>query len=290
MKKPSARPQIRPSLVRSAQEIRKGIDRLNDRIDDLNNFDLGVVETDANPPEIDALSTSIQRTLDKCFGVGTSEYARYEEAAKLPAQFSVYTSNYPAVSDFRKQIGGRITKSKLLLAEAIRELQEDLGDIDSDGDQLEISDPISDSDKVFVVHGHDEGVKQSVARFIEKLGLEAIVLHEQPNRGRTIISKFRDEASSVGFAVVLMTPDDVGGKNSNELSARARQNVVFELGFFVGALGAHRVSALVRGEVERPSDFDGVTYISLDKSDWQIALAKELRAAGYSIDFNRALA
>ena len=122
-----------------------------------------------------------------------------------------------------------------------------------------------DLSKVFIVHGHDGAPKAEVARFIEKLGLEAIILHERPNKGRTIITKFREEADGVGFAVVLMTPDDLGkAVAAADLNPSARQNVVFELGFFIGQLKPERVAALVKGNIERPSDFDGVVYISLD--------------------------
>ncbi len=142
--------------------------------------------------------------------------------------------------------------------------------------------------KVFIVHGHDDGTKNTVARFIEKLGLQPIILHERPNKGRTIITKFREESAAVGFAVVLMTPDDVGrAADAVELKPRARQNVVFELGFFIGSLQLEHVAALVKGDIERPSDFDGVVYISLDQGDWRAALGRELKAAGYEFDWNK---
>jgi predicted nucleotide-binding protein/uncharacterized protein YjbI with pentapeptide repeats len=139
---------------------------------------------------------------------------------------------------------------------------------------------------VFIVHGHDEASREAVARFLEKIGIEVIILHERPNKGRTIVTKFREEAEKVGFAVVLMTPDDSGGKVGGPLVARARQNVVFELGFFIGALGPERVAALVKGPVERPSDFDGVVYIPLDDQGWKVSLARELEAADFEIDWN----
>lgn len=143
--------------------------------------------------------------------------------------------------------------------------------------------------KVFIVHGHDDGARESVARFVEKLGFEATILHERPNKGRTIITKFREESEGVGFAVILMTADDVGrAKDATDLKARARQNVVFELGFFIGVLGPERVAAAVKGNVERPSDFDGVVYISLDQADWKTRLGTELKAAGFDFDWNKA--
>ena len=143
--------------------------------------------------------------------------------------------------------------------------------------------------KIFIVHGHDQGPRDAVARFLERMGFEPITLHERPNKGRSIIAKFREEAAEVGFAVVLMTPDDYGGKEGAPRQARARQNVVFELGFFYGAFGPERVAALIKGDVERPSDFEGVVYISLDEKDWQKELARELKAAGFEIDWNKAM-
>jgi predicted nucleotide-binding protein len=145
------------------------------------------------------------------------------------------------------------------------------------------------SRRVFVVHGHDEEAKQSVARCLEKLELEAIILHEQPSQGRTIIEKFEDYAD-VGFAVVLLTPDDMGAAKdeTGNLRPRARQNVVFELGFFVGKLGRQQVCALHKGDVEIPSDFAGVLWVPMDpKRAWRFTLGREMKAAGLDVDLNK---
>lgn len=145
----------------------------------------------------------------------------------------------------------------------------------------------ADSDDVFVVHGHNDAIKQAVARMLEKFGLNPIILSEQPNEGRTVIEKFEHNAESAGFAIVLMTGDDVGGKTETDLQKRARQNVILELGYFVGAIGRRRVCALYEKGVEIPSDILGVGYVEIDAAGhWQYALAKELKAAGYSIDMN----
>jgi predicted nucleotide-binding protein len=139
---------------------------------------------------------------------------------------------------------------------------------------------------VFVVHGHDQGSVAVVRRILERQNFEVKVLQTLPSRGRTIITKFREEAAGVGFAVVVMTPDDLGkAKDAADLNRRARQNVVFEHGFFIGALGAERVAALVKGDIERPSDLDGVLYISLDKENWKEKLGRELEAVGYQVDW-----
>lgn len=145
--------------------------------------------------------------------------------------------------------------------------------------------------RVFIVHGHDENAKINVARFIEKLGLEAIILHEQPSKGKTIIEKFEEHASSSCFAIALLTTDDVGYPQNNEASAkpRARQNVIFELGYFCGALSRRNVCVLYKEGVEIPNDYLGVVYTQLDEGGaWQLHLAKEMKSAGLDFDMNKA--
>lgn len=143
--------------------------------------------------------------------------------------------------------------------------------------------------RVFIVHGHDESAQNKAARFVEKLGFEAIILHERASSGRTIIEKI-EHYSDAGFAIVLYTPDDVGNVKSepDNLNDRARQNVVFEHGYLIGKLGRQSVSALVDGKLELPNDISGVVYISLDEgSAWQLQLAKEMKQSGYRIDMNK---
>lgn len=145
---------------------------------------------------------------------------------------------------------------------------------------------------VFLVHGHDEAAKQTVARFLERLHLAVIILHEQASRGQTVIEKFENHAD-VGFAVVLLTGDDLGKarSSSGEALLRARQNVVLELGYFLGVLGRDRVCALREDDVEVPSDLAGVLYVPFDKAGaWKLRIAAEIKAAGIEIDMNRAIA
>lgn len=153
----------------------------------------------------------------------------------------------------------------------------------------DFNEPINlDKSKVFIVHGHDNLAKEEVARFVEKLGLEAIILHEQISSGKTIIEKI-EEFSNVGFAIVLYTPCDVGYKKDNEkdLKLRARQNVVFEHGFLMGKIGRKNVCALVKDNIETPNDISGVVYIPMDyHKAWQLVIAKEMRNVGYIIDMN----
>jgi predicted nucleotide-binding protein len=145
----------------------------------------------------------------------------------------------------------------------------------------------SNNKNVFIVHGHDDGAKQTVARFIEKLGLNPIILHEQANQGQTIIEKF-EAHSNVGFAIILLTPDDTGGEaNKDKNKPRARQNVILELGYFIGSLGRKKVCALYTKGVELPSDLSGILYVSFEENDtWKFQLAKEIKASGIDIDLN----
>ena len=143
---------------------------------------------------------------------------------------------------------------------------------------------------VFIVHGHDDARKLEVAHFVERVtGQRPTILHEQSNRGRTVIEKLEDHAAEAGFAVVLLTGDDIGGVDKTSLRPRARQNVVLELGLFMGLLGRSGVVALCEQGVERPSDIDGVLYVSFAEN-WQVKLAQEMQAAGIDLDLNKALA
>lgn len=143
------------------------------------------------------------------------------------------------------------------------------------------------SNKIFIVHGHDGEAREATARFISKLGLVPVILHEQASRGRTIIEKV-EAHDDVGFAIVLLTPDDEGrARGTDALEPRARQNVLLELGYFIAHLGCENVCILRKGQVAIPSDFAGVVWTDMDGAGgWHLALGKELRAAGYQIDWN----
>lgn len=148
--------------------------------------------------------------------------------------------------------------------------------------------PTVTGDGVFIVHGQNNEAKETVARFLEHLGLRPTILHEQPDKGRTIIEKFEDNAS-VGYAVVLLTRDDVGAPRTapEDLKPRARQNVLLELGYFLGSLGRTHVCALREEGVEIPSDLSGVLYVPFDAAGaWKLRLATEIKAAGIDIDLN----
>jgi predicted nucleotide-binding protein len=152
--------------------------------------------------------------------------------------------------------------------------------------------PLSASNRVFVVHGHDEAAKQELEIILTEMGLEPIVLHRQSDGGRTIIEKF-EHYSDVGFAFIILTPDEItypskqssfdDSDRSNEF--RARPNVIFEFGYFVGRLGRNRTCCLLREGVVPPSDIQGLVYKKFLSSVEEVAyaIAKELKAAGYKL-------
>jgi predicted nucleotide-binding protein len=148
------------------------------------------------------------------------------------------------------------------------------------------------SNKIFIVHGHDTEMKTEVASALRKLGLEPIILHEHPDKGRTVIEKFTDY-SDVNYAVVLLSPDDYGyskDESVDKAKFRARQNVILELGFFLGKLGRGRVIVIHRviNNFEFPSDYSGVIYKPFDKpGNWQFQLVKELKAIGYDVSADK---
>lgn len=140
---------------------------------------------------------------------------------------------------------------------------------------------------IFIVHGHNEELKEKVARTIEKLKLNPVILHEQSNEGQTVIEKF-EKHSNVNFAVILLTYDDFGNvKSESNRNKRARQNVILELGYFIAKIGRENVMPLYEKEVELPSDISGVLYTLIDETEnWKFRLVKELKSAGFNVDAN----
>jgi predicted nucleotide-binding protein len=162
----------------------------------------------------------------------------------------------------------------------------------SDSEQIALDKP--SSDKVFIVHGHDEGMKSEVARVLDKLGLTPVILHEQEDHGLTVIEKFETNALQCQFAIVLLSPDDKGysvSSGAENSKFRARQNVILELGYFIGALGRNRVLSLVKedpaGNFEVPSDIAGVIYTPFDSNGgWRGKLFSALKSASYEVNAN----
>ncbi|MCG8918591.1 nucleotide-binding protein [Actinokineospora sp. PR83] len=152
-----------------------------------------------------------------------------------------------------------------------------------------LAETVETGSDIFLVHGHDDAKKHQVARFLRSLTKrEPIVLHEQSSAGNTLIEKFEKYASSVAYAVVLATKDDLGkAKDEDVLKPRARQNVVFELGFFFGALGRAKVALVYEDGVENPGDVSGIAYVPLDESGaWKMYLAREIEQSGVGVEWS----
>jgi predicted nucleotide-binding protein len=220
--------------------------------------------------------------LKQSFNKANNEYK--EKYDNINQKF-IYVSKSPAeeLQEFVEDVKNKVNNLRQLVAK--------LSLI-----KTEINEPVISKEsgvvgsKVFIVHGHNNEIKVTVARTIEKLGLEAIILHEQANSGKTIIEKF-EEYADVAFAVILLTDDDFGkSKKEDNLNSRARQNVILELGYFIGKLSRKRVCPLYVPGVELPSDLLGLLYIELDAEEsWKFKLAKELKASGLDLDVNKIL-
>ena len=171
--------------------------------------------------------------------------------------------------------------------------------------------PIGEKNKMFIVHGRDDKQALRLQKYLkDKLKVDAVMFDDLPDKGRTIIEQLEYIRDNVGYAFVIATPDDVGcltedieklsrmlasyksvkgqtvAKIFEMLHTRARQNVVFEFGLFMGALGRKRVCCLVKQDTEeRPSDIDGILYKLFNKSVSEIfhEIPEELTEAGYEI-------
>ena len=246
----------------------------------------------------------LKRALDKTASVrglkhGNSEFQKWKTSTNQDLK-RIFGSQSDCPRDYNNSLithldedsGANVDRAATLLRSWIEEVEEDWPGTEQASDRSNADMYVRrKSNRVFVIHGHDEAARETVARFLEQLGLEPVILHEKANKGRTIIEKFEHHAD-VGFAVVLLTPDDIGGlkDKKSDLKPRARQNVILEMGFFLGKLGRQRVCPLVKGDVETPSDYDGVVYTDLDGAcGWKMKLVQELKAAGFDVDANKAI-
>jgi len=268
-------------------DIDRGIAKLRRRIAEVKALDPSALQYD--DARVDNVESSIRSTISEVFGPTSSEFIEYGHLAIWHGGYNMRDTLHDRQRKFASGIPQTVVKLEGLIGR-LEEWREELAEF-SGGQASGVVDEAADSRQVFVVHGRDEAAKEAVARFLGKLDLDPVILHEQPNQGRTIIEKFEEHAD-VGFAVVLLTPDDEGrlAGTSGDSKPRARQNVIFELGYFIGRLGRRRVCALYRPGLELPSDFAGVAYVEMaDGGGWHLHLAREIRSAGINIDMNRAL-
>lgn len=281
-----------PSKALTIENLRAGVKKLSRRIEELRSFDVGTI-TERFDPKAQALTDKINSTIADIFGRDTPEYHDYSIWSLDTLPLIVGGPEYPlpeVQEAYQKGINDAVTKLTSL-RETLEEKIIDLEPQEAFHGEPDAQKVLPGNRQIFIVHGHDELAKQTVARFITKLELEPIILHEQPSGGRTIVEKL-EAHTVVDFAVVLLTPDDVGhpADSPDVAKPRARQNVILELGLFLGTLGRARVCALYKGEVEIPSDYHGVLYIEMDDAGaWKLPLAREIKQAGIEIDMNKAL-
>jgi predicted nucleotide-binding protein len=273
----------------SRAEIDSGISKLRKRISEVQQ--LNPQTTRYDDARIAMTEANIQDTIRDIFGPQSREFERHKHH-RIRKGPQVLMN--PSREALQRYFTAGIPDTVVTLEALVSRLEEKREETPADPAPPPVlpRTPISVTTRlVFLVHGHDQAAAQAVARFLEKLDLQPIILHERANEGRTIIEKFEKNAE-VAFAIVLLTPDDVGAsvENREDLQPRARQNVVFELGYFVGRLGRERVCALKKGDVQIPSDFHGVVYVPMDDAEgWRLRLAREIKAAGISVDLNKAM-
>lgn len=276
-RKPTPLPSTPPSTTpqEAIPLIKRQIDRLRDiqslRFDD---------------PKIDAWLSSTVNILNAVFGQPNGALEQRTQDIKYADGGPMHVG-----MDDEEIQANHVTrcKNRGALLEAYIEQLQDLSPSNNTSPEEEVPTARSAEACIFLVHGRDNGVKAQVARFLERLGFPPVILHEQPNEGLTIIEKFEKHAARSNFAVILLTADDLGMAKSNEKpSPRARQNVILELGYFMGKLSRKNVCAVYQEGVELPSDYDGVLYVPLDSGDsWQLKLAREIKTAGINVDLNK---
>lgn len=230
--------------------------------------------------------------LTHIYGDEAKEVTEFEQTGRR----FIYAVGTPWQHDLEYDISGVVSAINVLisLGEQLAFAEEPPGGTGSPPASALVAPPDSatsaaDPSVIFLVHGRNEGTREMVARLLEKVGNhDVVILQEKANRGRTLIEKFEEHAAQTRYAVVLLTGDDVGDtKPGTNLSPRARQNVIFEMGFFCGSINRSRVAVLYEHDVERPSDIDGLAYIELDPAGaWKLSLVRELIDAGLDCDVN----
>lgn len=230
----------------------------------------------ASDPKFKSWQLNVRRFLSNHFGSNSLEHNNFRKTHFV-------SFSYRPEDEAKACKDGLLTSIEILNT-YLTEISEEQVD-----EQKEKSDGVNEFgfSRVFIAHGHDGELKEAVARLIERQEIEAIILSEKANQGRTIIEKF-ENYSDVSGAICLFTADDLGkATDEEEYKSRARQNVVFETGFFIGKLGRSNVIIIADSSVEMPSDLSGVVYTN--KANWQLDIIKELKAIGYNVDANKLL-
>jgi predicted nucleotide-binding protein len=263
--------RVKNDVAHAREDKQRKVTLLRERIDEAQ---------DGEPADFNGWNARSESALRIALG---RDHPIVEQFHGIRYSLAVWSDSTPA-SAWRDAQRSGIRQGIALLEGAVLEVEH--GSATNGDDSTAVA---STGGVVFVVHGHDEARKQMAVRAVEQMtGEPPIVLHEQPDRGRTIIEKLEDHAATASFAIVLLTGDDKGAsKNATRMTPRARQNVVFEAGLFVGLLGRERVVLLYEQDVELPSDLHGVLFKEIDAGGaWRYGLGREMRAAGLLADLN----
>ena len=268
-----------PSKTRSMRALKKRLAEIHQ-----------ILAKDGAAPSFLQWREETETTLRNIFGASSPNMQKFEAIQFNASAFDFMNWDEFVRADDQAKDWGLERAATLLsiLINQVEDLWED-GHPSSDSESETQHSHTNGNAKVFLIHGRDHGARDTVARFLEGLDIQPTILEDAPNRGRTIIEKF-EQSTDTDFAIALFTPDDTAGKTKENLKPRARQNVVLEYGYYLGRFGRARVCALVKGDVELPSDISGVLYVSLDDSGgWKNKLANELKDAGFSFDAARLL-
>ncbi len=233
----------------------------------------------SSTPRFRAWKVKAKRFLIKRYGEESYEVREFQKTS-----FSLGAGYYASEEAFIQACRNGLATMKEIFDIYLNEIRE--GSKQQTESKKEIGVLKRDFSRVFIVHGHNGELKEGVARLLEQQGIQPIILHEQANQGATIIEKI-EAHSDVQAVVCLFTADDLGRNKSETEQPRARQNVVFETGYFMGKLGRDRVMMLSDKGIELPSDLQGVVYT--DTEQWKMNLLKELKKIGYSVDANTLL-
>ena len=242
--------------------------KLYNEIDELKNKD------SSSDSDFKAWKTDVQLCLSGLYGENSIQFKNFNSRHFSPMVIGGNT-------DWHKPYVRDLETTK-------KEFERYICDFEEEGINTNMGKNRTSNNKVFIVHGHDGELKEKVARRLEQQGIEAIILSEQVNRGRTIIEKL-EAYSDVNVAIILFTQDDLGvakEEKGNE-KYRARQNVVFEAGYFMGYLGRENIIMIADENVEIPGDLSGMVYTTRDS--WEFELLKELNAAGMKVNMNKLL-
>ena len=243
----------------------------------------------AESPEFKAWQVKAENILTKCYGMESRELYRFRNIIFYPRYA------HATQSDEVNLCAGGLKEAKAYFEVYLEEIEDNCAEnVSSDvsgisGEAKFVEEKVNSTrkKKVFIVHGHNDALKQEAARIIEKQGIEAVILSEQANQGKTIIEKIEENAD-VDAAICLFTGDDYGrakGTEAEENKLRARQNVVFEAGYFMGKLGRKNVIIVADKNLELTSDMQGVVYT--DAGNWKTEVLQGLDKIGYAIDFNK---